>query len=104
MMESGSLCDDDSLMKTVLNKCGHAEKSISEESMEHDHRVEQHVIAPLQSVLDTEIPNIIKLKRNVTKVCLDMDSAKTRYTYNTLTWVIELTFCFIPLLPLFKIF
>ncbi|KAK6624102.1 hypothetical protein RUM44_010960 [Polyplax serrata] len=79
MMESGSLCDDDSLMKTVLNKCGHAEKSISEESMEHDHRVEQHVIAPLQSVLDTEIPNIIKLKRNVTKVCLDMDSAKTRY-------------------------
>lgn len=79
MIECGALCDEDSLMKVVLNKCGNAEKSLSEENAEHDHRVEQHVITPLQNVLETEIPNIIKQKRNVTKVCLDMDSAKTRY-------------------------
>lgn len=79
MLECGTVCDDESLLKIVLNKCGHAEKTLSEENVEHDHRVEQHVLAPLQSVLETEIPNIVKQKRNLTKMCLDMDSAKARY-------------------------
>lgn len=79
MIECSNICDDDSLMKIILSKCGDVEKSLAEENAEHDHRVEQHVVTPLQNVLDNEIPSIVKHKRIVTKVCLDMDSAKTRH-------------------------
>lgn len=79
MVECSAICDEDSLMRIILNKCGQAEKTLAEENAEHDHRVEQHVVTPLQNVLENEIPLIVKHKRNVTKVCLDMDSARARY-------------------------
>ncbi|KAL0278553.1 UNVERIFIED_CONTAM: hypothetical protein PYX00_000346 [Menopon gallinae] len=79
MVECSGICDEDSLMRIILNKCGQAEKTLAEENAEHDHRVEQHVVIPLQNVLENEIPLIVKHKRNVTKVCLDMDSARARY-------------------------
>jgi hypothetical protein len=41
-------------------------------------RVEQGVVNPLQAILDMEVPSILKHKRNLAKLTLDMDSARTR--------------------------
>ncbi|KAL1131175.1 hypothetical protein AAG570_012411 [Ranatra chinensis] len=47
--------------------------------VEHEMKVESNVVAPLTNVCDTDYPNIMKQKRNLTKLILDMDSLKARF-------------------------
>lgn len=66
-------------MGFTLLECGRAQISLANETVEHEAKVEQYVAAPLQHILDTDIPNILKHKRNLARLILDMDSARTRY-------------------------
>lgn len=66
-------------MSFALLECGRAQMSLANETVEHEAKVEQYVAAPLQHILDTDIPNILKHKRNLARFTLDMDSARTRY-------------------------
>lgn len=70
---------EDGLMGFTLLECGRAQMSLANETVEHEAKVEQYVAAPLQHILDTDIPNILKHKRNLARLILDMDSARTRY-------------------------
>lgn len=45
---------------------------------ENDTRMETSVLVPLQQIIDNDIPNVMKQKRNLTKLILDMDSARNR--------------------------
>lgn len=67
------------LMNFALVECGRVQMSLANEAVEHEAKVEQYVAAPLQHILDTDVPNILKHKRNLQRLILDMDSAKTRY-------------------------
>lgn len=42
-------------------------------------RIETSVLVPLQQIIDNDVPNIMKQKRYLTRLILDMDSAKNRY-------------------------
>lgn len=66
-------------MSFALVECGRVQMSLANEAMEHEAKVEQYVAAPLQHILDTDVPNILKHKRNLHRLTMDMDSAKTRY-------------------------
>lgn len=66
-------------MSFALVECGRVQMSLANEAMEHEAKVEQYVAAPLQHILDTDVPNIMKYKRNLHRLILDMDSARTRY-------------------------
>jgi len=70
---------EDGVMSFALVECGRVQMSLANEAMEHEAKVEQYVAAPLQHILDTDVPNILKHKRNLHRLILDMDSAKTRY-------------------------
>ncbi|XP_025992134.2 rho GTPase-activating protein 44 isoform X2 [Solenopsis invicta] len=70
---------EDGLMSYALVECGRVQMSLANEAMEHEAKVEQYVAAPLQHILDTDVPNILKHKRNLARLILDMDSARTRY-------------------------
>lgn len=70
---------EDGLMSFALVECGRVQMSLANEAMEHEAKVEQYVAAPLQHILDTDVPNILKHKRNLARLILDMDSARTRY-------------------------
>ncbi|XP_011150034.1 rho GTPase-activating protein 44 isoform X2 [Harpegnathos saltator] len=70
---------EDGLMSFALLECGRAQMSLANETVEHEAKVEQYVAVPLQHILDTDVPNILKHKRNLARLTLDMDSARTRY-------------------------
>ncbi|XP_070166390.1 rho GTPase-activating protein 44 isoform X2 [Polyergus mexicanus] len=70
---------EDGLVSFVLVECGRVQMSLANETVEHEAKVEQYVAAPLQHILDTDVPNILKHKRNLARHILDMDSARTRY-------------------------
>ncbi|XP_012271753.1 rho GTPase-activating protein 44 isoform X2 [Orussus abietinus] len=70
---------DEGLMSFALLECGRAQVALAQETMDHESKVEQYVAAPLQHILETDVPNILKHKRNLARLTLDMDSARTRY-------------------------
>lgn len=68
-----------SLFQNIVRECGQAEQDLAKEQAEHEIKVEQMVSYPLQQVLDNDLPNILKQKRNLNKYILDKDSASSRY-------------------------
>ncbi|XP_020300532.1 rho GTPase-activating protein 44-like isoform X2 [Pseudomyrmex gracilis] len=76
MMENAG---EEGLMSFALVECGRVQMSLANETVEHEAKVEQYVAAPLQHILDTDVPSIVKHKRNLARLILDMDSARTRY-------------------------
>ena len=70
---------EDSLLSFVMSECGRAQVALAFETVEHESKVEQYVAAPLSHILETDVPNILKHKRNLQRLILDMDSARTRY-------------------------
>ncbi|XP_074029769.1 rho GTPase-activating protein 44 isoform X2 [Leptinotarsa decemlineata] len=67
------------LFQQVLRECGQVEQQLAREFAEHELKVQELVYDPLQHVLENEFPNILKLKNNLRKYCLDKDSASHRY-------------------------
>lgn len=67
-----------------MRDCGQTEQDLAKEQAEHEIKVEQLVSSPLQQVLDNDLPNILKQKRNLSKYILDKDSASSRY--NVIKW------------------
>ncbi|XP_012268528.2 rho GTPase-activating protein 44-like isoform X2 [Athalia rosae] len=80
MIENAS---DDSLLGFALSECGKAQIALAQEAVDHESKVEQYVATPLQNILETDVPNILKHKRNLARLTLDMDSARTRYLQAT---------------------
>ncbi|XP_046660606.1 rho GTPase-activating protein 17-like isoform X2 [Homalodisca vitripennis] len=78
MLESGT-CEEDCLLRHVISECGKLEMCLANACVDHEARVEASVLATLQQVCDVDVPNIMKYKRNLAKLILDMDSARTRY-------------------------
>lgn len=83
--------DDCTLFQIVVRECGQAEQDLAKEQAEHEIKVEQMVSSPLQQVLDNDLPNILKQKRNLSKYILDKDSASNRY--NVCVLCIKKLFC-----------
>jgi hypothetical protein len=54
--------------------------NLANEALDHEMQVEQLVVTPLQQMLDNDVP---KHKAKLSKLTLDMDSARTRYSLLT---------------------
>ncbi|KAF2897952.1 hypothetical protein ILUMI_08227 [Ignelater luminosus] len=67
------------LLQSILRECAHVELELAKEQADHEVKVEQMVSAPLQNVIENDLPNILKHKRNLNKYILDKDSASNRY-------------------------
>lgn len=66
-------------MSYTLTECGRAQVALANEAVDHEFKVEQYVATPLQHILETDVPNILKHKKNLQRLILDMDSTRTRY-------------------------
>ncbi|XP_066908597.1 rho GTPase-activating protein 44 [Halyomorpha halys] len=71
--------EDDHLLRQVVTDCGKLQLCLANAIVEHEIKVESKVVGPLINVCDNDYPNIMKLKRNLSKLILDMDSARARY-------------------------
>ncbi|KAM8843907.1 rho GTPase-activating protein 17b isoform 4-T5 [Spinachia spinachia] len=79
MQEGGSQLGDESLIGKMMDVCGEAESRLAAELMQHEVQVERDVLEPLNQLAEVEIPNILKQRKQLAKLVLDYDSAKTRY-------------------------
>ncbi|XP_061555886.1 rho GTPase-activating protein 17b isoform X2 [Phycodurus eques] len=79
MQEGGAQLGDESLIGKMMDVCGEAESRLASELMQHEVQIERDVLDPLNTLAEVEIPNILKQRKQLAKLVLDYDSAKTRW-------------------------
>ncbi|KAG7505837.1 rho GTPase-activating protein 17-like isoform X3 [Solea senegalensis] len=79
MEEGGGQLGDESLIGKMMGVCGEAENRLASELMQHEVQLERDVLEPLNQLAEVEIPNILKQRKQLAKLVLDFDSAKTRW-------------------------
>uniref|UniRef100_A0A671YEB9 Rho GTPase activating protein 17b n=1 Tax=Sparus aurata TaxID=8175 RepID=A0A671YEB9_SPAAU len=79
MQEGGGQLGDESLIGKMMDVCGEAESRLATELMQHEVNLERDILDPLNQLAEIEIPNILKQRKQLAKLVLDYDSAKTRY-------------------------
>uniref|UniRef100_A0A8C6S3J6 Rho GTPase-activating protein 17 n=1 Tax=Neogobius melanostomus TaxID=47308 RepID=A0A8C6S3J6_9GOBI len=83
MVESGSQLGEDSLIGKMMEVCGDAENRLASELMHHELQLEKDVLDPLSQLAEVDIPNILKQRKQLAKLVLDYDSARTRWLQAT---------------------
>ncbi|XP_038211849.1 rho GTPase-activating protein 44-like [Zerene cesonia] len=81
MLEASNYDDDDSILKYILHECGKTEKFLANEIAEHELKVEQLVCAPLTAIGDTDLPAIMKAKKQLNRLMSEKESALSRYNH-----------------------
>ncbi|XP_070704584.1 rho GTPase-activating protein 17b isoform X2 [Pempheris klunzingeri] len=79
MQEGGIQLGDESLIGKMMEVCGDAETRLATELMQHEVQIERDILDPLNQLAEVEIPNILKQRKQLAKLVLDYDSAKTRW-------------------------
>ncbi|XP_034395881.1 rho GTPase-activating protein 17b isoform X4 [Cyclopterus lumpus] len=79
MQEGGSQLGDESLIGKMMDVCGEAESRLAAELMQHEFQIEKDILDPLNQLAEIEIPNILKQRKQLARLVLDYDSAKTRW-------------------------
>ncbi|XP_061565102.1 rho GTPase-activating protein 17a isoform X3 [Cololabis saira] len=83
MVEGGNQLGEDSLIGKMMEVCGEAENRLASELMQHELQIEKDVLDPLSQLAEVEIPNILKQRKQLAKLVLDYDSARTRWLQAT---------------------
>ncbi|XP_057717136.1 rho GTPase-activating protein 17b isoform X2 [Corythoichthys intestinalis] len=83
MQECGSQLGEESVIGKMMEVCGEAESRLASELMLHELQIERDVLDPLNTVAEVEIPSILKQRKQLAKLVLDYDSAKTRWLQAT---------------------
>uniref|UniRef100_A0AAY4CTQ9 BAR domain-containing protein n=1 Tax=Denticeps clupeoides TaxID=299321 RepID=A0AAY4CTQ9_9TELE len=89
LTEGASVLGDDSLLGKMLKTSGEAQERLAQELMLFEFHMERDVVEPLYVLAEVEIPNIQKQRKHLAKLVLDMDSARTRTSYQqtcTVLW------------------
>ncbi|XP_047232838.1 rho GTPase-activating protein 17a isoform X4 [Girardinichthys multiradiatus] len=83
MMEGGNQLGEESLIGKMMEVCGEAENRLATELMQHELQMEKEVLDPLSQLAEVEIPNILKQRKQLSKLVLDYDSARARWLQAT---------------------
>ncbi|XP_076459624.1 rho GTPase-activating protein 44-like isoform X5 [Babylonia areolata] len=78
LMESSAVLGPDTLMGTICQQCGECQSEIAKEELRCELEIEKEVLTPLQTIAEVDIPSIQKLRKQLSKSTLDMDSARNR--------------------------
>ncbi|XP_072299490.1 rho GTPase-activating protein 17b isoform X2 [Eucyclogobius newberryi] len=79
MQEGGVQLGDESMIGKMMDACGEAEGRLATELMNHEVLLERDVLDPLNQLAEMDIPNILRQRKQLAKLVLDFDSAKTRW-------------------------
>ena len=66
------------MYRQAFQVCGDAEGVIAMETLQMEVEVENQVIQQLSTLVDVDVPNIQKLRKQLTSRTLDMDSARAQ--------------------------
>ncbi|CAN9505866.1 unnamed protein product [Ophioblennius macclurei] len=79
MQEGGAQLGDESLMGKMMEVCGDTESKLAHELLQHEIQLEHEILDPINQLAEVDIPNILKQRKQLAKLVLDYDSAKTRW-------------------------
>lgn len=79
MEESRNQLGGNSILGAILGECADVQLHLAKELVNYEVQVEKTVLSPIFQVLENEIPNITKLRKQLAKLTLDMDATRTRY-------------------------
>ncbi|XP_056437019.1 rho GTPase-activating protein 17b isoform X2 [Gadus chalcogrammus] len=85
MQDGGSQLGEESLIGKMMDVCGEAESRLASELMQHEVTLERDVLEPFNQLTEVEIPNVLKMRKQLGKLVLDYDSAKARWYQATRT-------------------
>ncbi|XP_053367445.1 rho GTPase-activating protein 17a isoform X2 [Clarias gariepinus] len=83
MQDGGNQLGEESVIGKMMEVCGEAENRLASELMQHELQIEKDILDPLNQLAEVEIPNILKQRRQLAKLVLDYDSARTRWLQAT---------------------
>uniref|UniRef100_A0A3B3RBC6 Rho GTPase-activating protein 17 n=1 Tax=Paramormyrops kingsleyae TaxID=1676925 RepID=A0A3B3RBC6_9TELE len=83
MQDGGSQFGEESLMGKMMEVCGDAEHRLASELMQYEMQIEKDVLDPLNQLAEVDIPNIIKMRKQLARLVLDYDSARARWLQAT---------------------
>lgn len=64
------------LLGQVLSDCAGLQQRLGQELLNYERETDRQVLQPTNQLLETDLPNISKLRRQLSKLTLDMDAAK----------------------------
>ncbi|KAM7296257.1 rho GTPase-activating protein 44 [Ixodes scapularis] len=67
------------LLGSVLCECANLQGKLGQELLNYERETDKQILQPTNLLLETDLPNISKLRRQLSKLTLDMDAAKNRY-------------------------
>ncbi|XP_039631909.1 rho GTPase-activating protein 17-like isoform X4 [Polypterus senegalus] len=79
MQEGGIQLGEESLLGKVMETCSEVESRLAMDLSAHEVQLEREVLEPLNQLAEVEIPNIQKQRKQLAKLVLDWDSARTRW-------------------------
>ncbi|XP_071248115.1 rho GTPase-activating protein 44-like isoform X2 [Salvelinus alpinus] len=79
LVEGAAVLGDDSLLGKMLKLCGETQEKMAQELILFEFTIDRDVVEPLYELAEVEIPNIQKQRKQLAKLVLDMDSARTRF-------------------------
>ncbi|XP_076853376.1 rho GTPase-activating protein 17b isoform X2 [Brachyhypopomus gauderio] len=79
MVDGGGQLGEETMIGKMMELCGEAESVLAYEQSQHEVQLERDVLDPINQLAEVDIPNILKQRKQLAKLVLDYDSAKTRY-------------------------
>ncbi|XP_070581128.1 rho GTPase-activating protein 44-like isoform X2 [Ptychodera flava] len=79
MMESSIQLGNNSIFGAMVATCGECQQNVGKELALYEMEIEHSVLQSLNTLAETDIPNVTAHKKKLTKAVLDMDSVRSRY-------------------------
>ncbi|XP_076345253.1 rho GTPase-activating protein 44-like isoform X2 [Tachypleus tridentatus] len=79
MQEFSVQFEEPSVMGQVLHKSSNSQELLAAELLNYEAKIEESILEGFDKILNNNIPMITKLKKQLSKLILDMDSARYRH-------------------------
>ncbi|XP_064478280.1 rho GTPase-activating protein 44-like isoform X2 [Ornithodoros turicata] len=79
LQECHKILGNSNLLGCTLSECANLQGKLGQELLNYEKETDRQILQPITQLLENELPNISKLRRQLSKLTLDMDSAKNRY-------------------------
>ncbi|XP_066972417.1 SH3 domain-binding protein 1-like isoform X1 [Macrobrachium rosenbergii] len=70
--------DSNDLLRNILERVVEAQQALGMDMLDFEDQVEKQVLNPLSQIIKDEFPSIVKQKKQLKQIGLDLDAAKTR--------------------------
>ncbi|XP_076305533.1 uncharacterized protein LOC143222648 isoform X2 [Tachypleus tridentatus] len=79
MYENSGALGETSILGIIFGKGSSLQEQLGRKLMQYEINVEDHLLSPIGELLENDIRNISKLRKNLNKLTLNMDSTRSRY-------------------------